>query len=253
MLPESPLPLPLLSHTIALIASLLSTFEQDVLEQSDFSADFYSYRHVLTATLSTIACVVVIKGAWPQKLLYALCSRYFYSMEASQKVSGYITKQQQVGMHMDGQIHSHEIFYSNYTSQTFSSCEQLHLVLVRDCEAYPIGFSEPANKTEQRASLTRGDPALFPVLQCLQEGWPEPCDAKLTSYFSRRDEYTKVASCGFTSGNARKVALHKLHNGHWGISRMKSLPYMYVWWPGMDARAYPKKACLPPQHFEPKL
>ena len=38
---------------------------------------------------------------------------------------------------------------------------------------------------EQIATLTRRDPLLFPMLQCLQQGWPEQCDAKLTPYFSR--------------------------------------------------------------------
>ena len=39
------------------------------------------------------------------------------------------------------------------------------------------------------------------------------------------------------SPQGRKVALQELHEGHPGITRMKSLSrmYMYVWWPSISA------------------
>ena len=94
---------------------------------------------------------------------------------------------------------------------------------------------------EQIASFTRRDPSLFPVLQCLQEGWPEQCDATLTPYFSKRNELSIHQGCILWGSRvvvpkaARKVILYELHNGHWGMSRMKSLTRMFVWWPGLDS------------------
>ena len=51
----------------------------------------------------------------------------------------------------------------------------------------------------------------------------------------------------------RSLILQELHEGHPGISRMKSLARMVVWWPGMDKDIEDKvKSCHDCQKDRPK-
>ena len=91
------------------------------------------------------------------------------------------------------------------------------------------------------ASWTRRDPSLAPFIQALQQGWPEESNPSLASYFSRRSELSLFNGCILWGSrvvvpeNGQKAVLEELHVGHPGMSRMKSLSRMFVWWPGLDA------------------
>lgn len=89
-------------------------------------------------------------------------------------------------------------------------------------------------------SWTRKDCELAPVVQFLQQGWPGEAPPKLAPYMSRKNELSLYDGCVLWSTRivvpepGRKAVLTELHDGHPGIARMKSLAWMYVWWPGIS-------------------
>ena len=88
---------------------------------------------------------------------------------------------------------------------------------------------------------TNRNPVLSRVLQFVLHGWPDVCDNdELKPYWSRRLELAVQQGC-LTWGNRviippslQQRMLRQLHETHLGISRMKSLGRMFVWWPGFD-------------------
>ncbi|XP_062620753.1 uncharacterized protein K02A2.6-like [Saccostrea cucullata] len=89
---------------------------------------------------------------------------------------------------------------------------------------------------------TRRDHVLSKVLHFILNGWPDKCpEEECKPYFERRTELSSNDGC-ILWGNrvvvpspGRKCMIDELHEGHPGITRMKSLARSYVWWPNMDS------------------
>ena len=87
---------------------------------------------------------------------------------------------------------------------------------------------------------TRRNPVLSQVLQCIQSGWPASCSQDLKPFWFRRTELSVQDGCILWGSRivipepGRERILQELHDGHPGISRMKSLARSFMWWPNMD-------------------
>ena len=88
---------------------------------------------------------------------------------------------------------------------------------------------------------TQRDQKLTRVLEYIQRGWPTDGDPELEPYSSRRLELTSYEGCIMWGTRivippqGREAVLLELHEGHPGITRMKFLARMYIWWPGISA------------------
>ena len=108
------------------------------------------------------------------------------------------------------------------------------ILLIENMDSSPI-------TSAQIKSWTRRDPLLCRVLRHLREGWPNSCpDPALQPYFNKRQELTVQDGCLLWGGRVvipppgREPLLGELHGGHPGISRMKTIARMFIWWPGLD-------------------
>jgi len=91
---------------------------------------------------------------------------------------------------------------------------------------------------------TRRDPVLSKVLEYVERGWPRNCDKPLSACSSKRNELSVYQGCVMWGSQVvipsqgRDAVLQELHEGHPGMSKMKALARMYVWWV-----ALPRQGC----------
>lgn len=87
---------------------------------------------------------------------------------------------------------------------------------------------------------TRRDPVLSKVLQYVERGWPSTCDKPLSTYSAKRSELSIFQGCVMWGSRVvippqgRSTVLQELHEGHPGMTKMKALARMFVWWPLLD-------------------
>lgn len=88
---------------------------------------------------------------------------------------------------------------------------------------------------------TRKDPDLSKLLQYIQSGWPGTVDPSLSTFASKKEELTSLNGCILLGTRVlipkpgREAVLQELHCGHPGITKMRSLARMFVWWPSIDS------------------
>ena len=89
-------------------------------------------------------------------------------------------------------------------------------------------------------SWTETDPVLSRVRRMLATGWKYSSDPDLKTYQQRRTELSLHDGCVLWGSRVvipppgRERILNELHEGHPGISKMKSLARCFAWWPGLD-------------------
>ena len=100
--------------------------------------------------------------------------------------------------------------------------------------------SSPLTAAEIR-SLTDKDPLLSRVRSNVLRGWHDTDQPAMRPYQSRSSELSVQDGCLLWGSRVvipprgRAIFLSLLHEGHPGITRMKTLARGYVWWPSMDS------------------
>ena len=86
------------------------------------------------------------------------------------------------------------------------------------------------------------DPTLSKVRKFIQQGWPDgDVEEQLSPYARRKGELSVEDRCllwgtrVIVPPQLQSRVLDEIHEGHPGITRMKSFARSYVWWPGLSS------------------
>jgi len=106
-------------------------------------------------------------------------------------------------------------------------------------------FSEtPVNPIDRKKLVlsTKQDSTLSIVMNALRtNAWPTEKSDELLHFYQCRENLSILYDCIMYGGRVviptkhRKEVIEMLHNNHPGISKMKSLARLFVWWPKLDA------------------
>ncbi|XP_055919521.1 uncharacterized protein K02A2.6-like [Eupeodes corollae] len=96
------------------------------------------------------------------------------------------------------------------------------------------------------AKFSKNDPDIRKVIEYIQQGWPARLPAtqnSLLPYFRRRLCLSVSANILLFQSQSPRVVIPSalqpkvltlLHQGHWGVTRMKQMARRYCWWPKVD-------------------
>ncbi|XP_062713844.1 uncharacterized protein K02A2.6-like [Aedes albopictus] len=114
--------------------------------------------------------------------------------------------------------------------------EDLLAVLEQSVNNTPVTARMIATGTKQNRVLNQ-------VLQNIECGWPsEVNDPEIKAFYNRKESLTVVQGCILFGDRVvvpqlyQNRILQRLHHGHPGIVRMKSLARSFVFWPGIDGQ-----------------
>ena len=135
-------------------------------------------------------------------------------------------------------------------------CNNLDEVMEASVDSFPL-----RRKDIQEAS--RKDPALLQVYNWVRHGWPEtiPKSDSKCVFFNRRNALTVVNGLLVLQTEFTRIVippkcqarvLQLLHEGHWGVQRMKQIARRHCWWPTIDKDIERTAAqCAPCQQHMP--
>ena len=94
--------------------------------------------------------------------------------------------------------------------------------------------------TKQVANWTNQNPILSRVRNLVGREWSDVHESDLAPYKQQQNELSVTGGCILWGSRVivplagRQEALRMLHEGHFGMSRMKAKARSLIWWPGMD-------------------
>ena len=77
-------------------------------------------------------------------------------------------------------------------------------------------------------------------LQFVEQGWQHKCDSLLSLYSTRSTELSVLDGCILWGSRVvvppqgQQAILQEPHSAYPGMTKMKALTRMYVWWPGLE-------------------
>ena len=110
--------------------------------------------------------------------------------------------------------------------------------ITAEMEDLILHLSATSVNSSQIAEWTASDPTLSQVKHYVLTGWPsKPPGKEFIPYFSRKNELTTLNGCILFCSRAvvppqgQQSVLTELHETHPGVTRMKQLARINVWWP----------------------